>query len=60
MALMRERAAGSLDLVPQLGTEGGVGYETDRIAFRTDVTYLRGREGDYNSFGANIVFAIKY
>ncbi|KPJ89249.1 MAG: hypothetical protein AMS18_12610 [Gemmatimonas sp. SG8_17] len=60
LALMKERAAGTLDLEPQLGTEGGVGYETDRIVFRTDVMYLRGREGDYNSFGANMVLAIKY
>jgi tetratricopeptide (TPR) repeat protein len=60
MALTKERAGGSLDLVPQLGTEAGFGYETDHIEFRTNVMYWQGREGDYSSFGANIAFAIKY
>ncbi len=60
MALMKERANGTLDLVPQLGTEGGVGYETDRISFQADAMYLLGREGDYSSLGAKIQLAIKY
>jgi tetratricopeptide (TPR) repeat protein len=60
LALVDERDTEGLDLVPQIGGEGGVRLETTRIRFRTDAAYLRGREGDYSSFGITTVLTIKF
>jgi tetratricopeptide (TPR) repeat protein len=60
VGLVRERIVGGLDLVPQLATEAGVGYESPRIVFAGGLAYLRGREGEYNSFGANVSLAVRY
>ncbi|MDH3568925.1 MAG: hypothetical protein OER89_01945, partial [Gemmatimonadota bacterium] len=60
VGLVKERTAAGLDLVPQLATEAGVGYDTPRIAFMAGLAYLRGREGEYNSLGANVSLGIRY
>jgi Flp pilus assembly protein TadD len=60
IGLVKERTATELDFVPQLATEAGVGYETPRIAFMAGLAYLRGREGAYNSLGANVSLGIRY
>jgi tetratricopeptide (TPR) repeat protein len=60
VGLVRERVASGFEFVPQLSTEAGAAYESRRIAFSAGLAYLRGREGAYNSFGANVSLGIKY
>ncbi len=60
IGLVHERTANGIDLVPQLATEAGVGYETSRIVFAAGIAYLRGREGTYNSIGANLSLGVRY
>lgn len=60
LALVGERDASGAEFVPQLGSEATLGWEDDRVRVRTDLSYLRGREGDYNSFALAALFAIKH
>jgi cytochrome c-type biogenesis protein CcmH/NrfG len=60
LALVDERTASGVDLVPQLSSEAGLSLDTDRLRFNTDVAFLRGREGEYNSFFLTAVFTVKY
>ncbi len=60
LALVNERATDGIELVPQFASEAGASWETERIRFRTDLAYLRGREGDYNSLGLTAVFSVKH
>ncbi len=60
VGLVQERAATGVDLVPQLATEAGVAYQTPRVVFAAGLAYLRGREGAYNSIGANLSLGIRY
>jgi hypothetical protein len=60
VGLVRERTVAEFDLVPQLATEAGVGYDTSRVLFAASLAYLRGREGAYNSLGANVSLGVRY
>jgi len=60
LGLVRERLATGFELVPQLATEAGAAYDSRRFAFSAGLGYLRGREGRYNSFGANASLGVKY
>jgi hypothetical protein len=58
--VVRERAADATDLVPQFSTEAGFRYDTRRITASGSLAYLRGREGAYNSFGAQASLGVRY
>jgi len=60
VALDNERDDLGAQWVPQLAAEAGLRYETARLLLTGEVAYLRGREGGYDSFGANLLFAVKY
>ncbi|UCD23517.1 MAG: tetratricopeptide repeat protein [Gemmatimonadota bacterium] len=60
VALNNERDGQGAQWVPQLAAETGLRYETRRFLLTGDVAYLRGREGGYDSFGANFRFGVKY
>ncbi|UCG86518.1 MAG: tetratricopeptide repeat protein [Gemmatimonadota bacterium] len=60
VALSNERDGPGPRWVPQLTSEAGILVDTRRFLVTGDLAYLRGREGDYNSFGANLRFAVKY
>jgi hypothetical protein len=60
VALDNERDSLGAQWVPQLAAEAGLRYETTRLLLTGDLAYLRGREGGYDSFGANLLFAVKY
>ncbi len=59
IALVEERAPGEPGTVPQLSTEAGLRYRSDRFSLFTDAFYLRGREGDYNAFGIGATLSVK-
>ena len=58
--LVQERALSTTDLVPQFSTEAGLRYDTRRITLNGGLAYLRGREGAYHSFGANVSLGVRY
>jgi len=58
--LVRERTLSTTDLVPQFSTEAGLRYDTRRITLNGGLAYLRGREGAYHSFGANVSLGVRY
>lgn len=58
--LVRERTATGLDLVPQFSGEAGITYDTRRLFLTGGLAYLRGREGAYDSFGANLSLGVRY
>jgi tetratricopeptide (TPR) repeat protein len=60
VALDNERDSPGTEWVPQLASEAGIRFENRRFILAGDLAYLRGREGGYNSFGANLLFAVKY
>jgi tetratricopeptide (TPR) repeat protein len=60
IALDNERHSRAPEWVPQLGAAMGIGFQTRRMLFSGDLAYSRGREGGYNSFGANVLVAIRY
>lgn len=60
VALDNERDSLGAQWLPQLAAEAGLRYETTRLLLTGDLAYLRGREGGYDSFGANLLFAVKY
>jgi hypothetical protein len=60
VALVNERGTTELSFIPQLGSEVGVGYESERILFGTDASYGRGREGDYHSYALNLRLAVRH
>jgi thioredoxin-like negative regulator of GroEL len=57
---VRERTASEFDLVPQFSTEAGLTYDTRRLFVTGSLAYLRGREGTYESFGANVSLGVRY
>lgn len=59
IAVVEERAPGEPGTVPQLSTEAGLRYRSDRFSLSTDAFYLRGREGDYNAFGIGTTFSVR-
>ncbi len=60
VALDNERDGSDTQWVPQLASEAGIRFENKRLILAGDLAYIRGREGGYNSFGANLLFAVKY
>lgn len=59
VAVVEERAPGEPGTVPQLSTEAGLRYRSDRWSLFTDAFYLRGREGDYNAFGIGATLSVR-
>jgi hypothetical protein len=59
VALVDERSPGTDDFVPQLGLEGGLTYGLGRTSLFLNVSYARGREGGYRSFGLDLGASIR-
>lgn len=59
VALVNERPAPGRATVPQLSTELGFGYRSERVFFSADMFHLRGREGDYNALGFGSTLSVR-
>ncbi len=59
VALVDERSPDTDEFVPQLGLEGGLTYRLGRTSLFLNLSYARGREGGYSSFGLDLGASIR-
>ncbi|MGH7646422.1 MAG: hypothetical protein ACREMR_12660, partial [Gemmatimonadales bacterium] len=59
VALVRERAGGGADLVPQLAAEVGLTYRSDRVSLSAEAFHSRGREQGYRASGIRVGLAVR-